>query len=180
MLETSIEENSLSSMEINGCSVPVLPPKLHFVYVIAHLARHLFGCGIGLRQLLDVIVFMKKGSVKEDFVYVTDSLSALKLDRIGDAIATIAVRNFSMNESVIPYSWRYDSQYADYLLKLLLRSGNFGRSFPWGSKRMKGQSFQRTYFLISNAAYLVRLFPSEFFAAIKSKVIHLFIRKRSK
>lgn len=123
---------------------------------------------------------MKKGSVKEDFVYVTDSLSALKLDRIGDAIATIAVRNFSMNESVIPYSWRYNSQYADYLLKLLLRSGNFGRSFPWGSKRMKGQSFQRTYFLISNAAYLVRLFPSEFFAAIKSKVIHLFIRKRSK
>lgn len=56
MLETSIEENSLSSMEINGCSVPVLPPKLHFVYVIAHLARHLLGCGIGLRQLLDVIV----------------------------------------------------------------------------------------------------------------------------
>lgn len=172
-LDETLGKAPASVVRIGGKDIPVLPAEFHLVYLISHLVRHMFGVGVGLRQLLDVLMFVSSQSESLDGKFLTDTFRDLKLNRITDAIATIAVRDLGMDEKSIPFTWSRKDRYADLLLRLIFKSGNFGRKQVQMSQSIRQQSLQRAKMMFRNAFTLCQLYPEELLAALYMKGVHL-------
>lgn len=60
-------EDVLDHVEINGASVPTLPPTINAIYLFIHIYHHFLKEGIALRQFIDWMMFLE---VKHDEIVV--------------------------------------------------------------------------------------------------------------
>lgn len=62
------------------CGLRVQPEReFHLIYIICHLAKHLYGGGAGLRMYLDVALYVKKWDTELKWDAIRQELSRLKL-----------------------------------------------------------------------------------------------------
>ena len=54
---------------------------LHLIYLICHLAKHLYKGGAGIRMYMDIAFFLKANDGKLDFDKIYEDIKMLKLDR---------------------------------------------------------------------------------------------------
>lgn len=60
----------------------LLPQKeLHLIYLVCHLAKHLYGGGAGIRMYMDIALFLKVNSGTLDFEKIYEDSKKLHLDR---------------------------------------------------------------------------------------------------
>lgn len=63
---------------ISGCTYRFRNEE-HLIYIIAHLAKHFYTYGVGIRMYMDIAVFLKKYSGELDFDYVKNELKKIRL-----------------------------------------------------------------------------------------------------
>ena len=54
-------------------------PEFHFVYLVCHLAKHLYGGGAGVRMYLDLALFLRRYDSTLDWAWITEAFASLRL-----------------------------------------------------------------------------------------------------
>lgn len=113
-----------------GERIPVPSDTFNAVFVLQHIYRHLFGSGIGLRQLMDYFYVLRQVSgeglaVSGDIIHQTSFiLHQLRMDKFTAAVMWVLKEVMAM-----PQEWMLcepNEKEGRWLLKEIMLAGNFG------------------------------------------------------
>ena len=139
-----------------GYKMYVPSKELNLVFQMSHIARHFFGGGIGMRQIMDYYYFLKSEGLwdKED---VVETLQNLGLYKFASAVMWVLKEVFGAEEEllIVPV----DVKRGKLLLDEIMKGGNFGHHDKRVSARIKKNS--GTVALIIRNLHLLSLFPEE-------------------
>lgn len=134
-----------------GFSVPSI--KFALVMQLAHLQRHFFSEGIGLKQFVDYYILLRH-STEEDRREVASVISRFGLKRLGGAIMWALGEVFGLEEQkmlVAP-----NAKLGKMFLDEVFKSGNFGFN-RLNAKDLHGMNFILRWFI--NRWKSIRLMP---------------------
>lgn len=119
--------------DVEGFSVPVLPPLENGLVLLAHVNQHL-GSGLGLRQILDWQMFVAAHLTDElwerGFRHAAQQIGMEKL-----AITTTWLcRTYLELQTAATWFDGADAQLADDLLRYIMHRGNMGRKMERGTQ----------------------------------------------
>ena len=109
-----------TKMEIGGYSYNVLGINDGLMYLTAHYIKHLVSEGGGVRQMMDLLLYIEKYREKIDFDRYNKILKELKYDKLIDVVKTVGAKYFGFN-----YEIKYESL-ADEILSDSEKGGIFG------------------------------------------------------
>lgn len=124
------------------------PDEDFFVFMMAHLAKHYFNGGTGLRSLADIWLYLRK-KPQLDMAAIKSKLRQIKLDEFTDIIIGVNGVLFDGKEPTAQ-----QSEVIDYIF----HSGTYGTIEQHAENNMQGKS--KIGFLFN------RLFPNRDFMAI--------------
>ncbi len=139
-----------------GDKMYVLPKEKKLVFQMSHMARHFFGGGIGMRQIMDYYYLLKSDGLwnKKDLV---ETLRDLELYKFAVAVMWVLKEVFGAEEELLFVP--IDEKRGKLLLDEILAGGNFGHHDKRVSERIKKNSGMAA--LIIRNLHLIRLFPEE-------------------
>ena len=108
----------------------------HFIYVLVHLAKHFYNAGVGIRMILDVVVFLQKYGKTMDFDYINKELLYIQLKDFSNIIFFICKKYFGFDIECTSI----EQNDLDEIMEYILNHGVFG----FEDKDVQGISFQKT------------------------------------
>lgn len=123
---SAVRSNCVEIADVDGVKFPVPTIEFNVIYQLLHIYKHLFLEGIGLRQLLDYYMVLKK--VHESGVDKEKALCAMRkfhLIRFASAVMYVLQKVFGMPDEYLIV--KPDVKEGEFLLSEILRSGNFGQ-----------------------------------------------------
>ena len=110
-----------------GHHVKVAMPSRFFnaVFILHHIYRHLFGDGVGFRQVFDYYYVIKDGFDEQEKNHLIEIYKELGMYKFATAIMYILNRVFGLHEDllIVPVN----EKEGQYLLDEIMRAGNFGK-----------------------------------------------------
>lgn len=151
------EEIDSGEMMSEGDVMYVPSKKINLVFQMSHMARHFFGDGIGMRQVMDYYYLLKYTTGKVNTGAVVDDLRNLGLYKFAGAVMWVLKEVFAAEEEllIVPV----DEKRGKLLLDEIMKGGNFGHHDKRVSAKMKKKSI--TVAIMIRNLRLVRLFPEE-------------------
>ena len=107
----------------------------HFIYVLVHLAKHFYNAGVGIRMILDVVVFLQKYSKTMDFDYISRELAYIQLKDFTNIIFYICKKYFDSDVDCTPI----EQNNLDKIMEYILNHGVFG----FDNKDVQGIGFKK-------------------------------------
>ena len=133
----------------------VLTPEYHFLYLLAHLAKHVAGSGAGARMYLDLAAFIRYFGDGIDWTWIREELEKTRLAGFANTALTFVERYFGV-ESPIALD-PVDEDALEALAVMTAGGGIFGRvGLDSGVNVLKDQAADTTRM----GAVLRRLFPA--------------------
>ena len=131
-----------------------LTPEFHFLYLLAHLAKHVAGSGAGARMYLDLAVFIRHFGDEVDWGWIQEELKKIRLAAFSNMALTFVERYFGV---VSPIALDpVDEDALEALAVMTAGGGIFGKvGLDSGVNVLKGQTENTTRI----GAVLRRLFP---------------------
>ena len=107
---------------INGKEYHVMTTDDELMYLTAHYIKHLVNDGCGIRQVMDLLLYIEKNSNKIDFNKYNETLKKLKYDKLIDVLKSVGTIYFGYDYPVC------DKSLTDKLLTDMENGGAFGYS----------------------------------------------------
>ncbi len=85
------------TVEIQGETYHVLGLKDNLMYLTAHYIKHLVNSGGGVRQMMDLLLFIEKHKERIDFVAYDAVLKELRYDKLVDVVKTVGAKYFGFD-----------------------------------------------------------------------------------
>ena len=137
----------------------------NLMYLTAHYIRHFLNGGSSIRQMMDLLLYMKKYEDKIDFDKYNKLLKELKYDKLIDAVQSIGAKYFGMDFEV------NSQDIIDVLLEDCEKCGLFG-SCSEHSTNVNNAFYQKRnvvspfklkflYYFKSEHTIFKRIFPSQ-------------------
>lgn len=126
-----------------------LTPEYHFIYVVSHLAKHLYSSGAGIRMYLDIALMLKSNELT-DYGFVYAELQKIGLGRFYETVIACVNDWFGVGVSV--GTPEVDKKITDRLLEYTLSSDLFGKTRNHSaatlrkSDKSKGAAILKTVF----------------------------------
>lgn len=140
------------TIPVNGCEVKYSDEDF-FVFMAAHLAKHYFLGGSGLRSLLDIWLYLRK-KPELDREYIFAELKKIKLDEF---------INIMLGINAVLFEGAKPSEQQKNIISYILSSGTYGTTANKSAELIKNQS---------KGSYVKqRLFPDREFMAINYPVV---------
>lgn len=98
--------------------------EFHLIYLLSHMAKHLYNNGAGIRMILDIAVIIKKFRASMDFSYLWNELKRLKLDIFAKSIFILCNRYFQVY--VPELNIDIDNKTLDVVSDYIMEGGTFG------------------------------------------------------
>lgn len=172
--------------------------EFNMVYQMLHIYKHLFGEGIGLRQLMDYYFVLKtltnspfhstsSGQVPgEDFECVQKTISDLGLTRFAEGLMWVMQHVFGL--SMINVPWIPNEREGRFLLDEIMQGGNFGKQDTRFVRSADDSHLKRYLQLLYSKLRFINHFPVDafwisvdyFFEFFRLKIIKSEIRKYNK
>ena len=112
----------------SGQEIMVPCQEFQVVHLLTHAYRHLFGDGIGLRQVMDLYFVLKPLStspLKGDSIEaIKNAIHAAGMDRFASAMMWVLNRVFGLGMIGMP--WVPNPRDGEFLLSEIMMAGNFG------------------------------------------------------
>ena len=102
----------------------VLEPEYHLMFLLIHIAKHLYGSGAGIRMYLDIAFYLREYRDIIDWEHFQNEIAALKLSKFVNTVFT-AVQEWFDIASPIPLE-KPDSDFMERFLTFTLNGGVFG------------------------------------------------------
>lgn len=143
-------------------------PEYHLLYLLMHIAKHVYGSGAGIRMYLDIAFYLRAYREQIDWDHFQHEVHTLKIDRFVNTVFTAVEKWFDI-KSPIPLK-AVDNSFMDEFLTFTLNGGVFGHNSKAAKlsevrKNSKGGSVKRADTLLKRA------FPSA--DTIKSRYTYL-------
>ena len=128
--------NRAETLTVYGNVFPALPKTENGLVLLDHIRHHLFG-GLGLRQIIDFMMFVNSEpddkKFESEFLPLFDSAG---LGTLAKVITKMCKRHFGLPVSA---AWcdAQDDGTCDELLETVFNSGNFGRKNPYEYRPMQ-------------------------------------------
>lgn len=120
------KENVVCSELPNGVGKIIVPSdEMNRVYLLLHMYRHVFCEGIGLRQLYDYAIFLKKGCSEEEKRIFLLQTKRLNVRRFAAAVMYIMKEVFGLADELLLVN--PDNVLGKLLLDDIMEGGNFGK-----------------------------------------------------
>ena len=113
--------------------VAVATDTFNRVYVLQHIMRHLFEEGIGLRQLTDYALVLRKGITPAEKEEALQTLRRLNMEGFAGAVMYVLQTVFALEPEYLLCA--PDERRGKLLLEEILEGGNFGFYDRRGNKR---------------------------------------------
>ena len=151
-------------LEETNQQIAVATDAFNRIYILQHIMRHLFEEGIGLRQLMDYCLVLRKGMTQEEKNLTIQELDRLNMKGFAQAVMYILQTVFALEEPflILPP----DDIKGKLLLEEILEGGNFGhhdQRFDKNKMKNMGYKFLKR---IQKNIRLIKLAPSEALATI--------------
>ena len=102
----------------------LLNPVFHFLYLLMHIAKHIYSSGAGIRMYLDIAFYLRNYSNKINWEYFQQEVQKIKIDKFVNTVFTAVEKWFEI-ESPIPLKV-VDEEFMDEFLTFTLNGGVFG------------------------------------------------------
>jgi len=119
------EEGNIASVPCGDAEVPVLDISYNRIFLLIHIFRHLFTDGVGLRHLMDYDRLLRQGTSEEEKRQVMAFLDKLNLAGFASAVMYVLREVFNLPRECM--LTEPDSRRGAFLLREIMRAGNFGR-----------------------------------------------------
>ncbi|WP_294590742.1 nucleotidyltransferase family protein [uncultured Phocaeicola sp.] len=120
-------------LEGTGRQVAVATDTFNRVYVLQHIMRHLFSEGIGLRQLTDYALVLRKGMPPAEKEETMQTLRRLHMEGFAGAVMYVLQTVFTLEPEYLLRT--PDERKGKLLLEEILEGGNFGHYDQRGNKQ---------------------------------------------
>lgn len=98
--------------------------EYHFIYLIAHLAKHAEKNGAGIRMYLDIALFIMNYSHELDWSYIENQLKELELSEFFSTVCMVCQKLFGTELPV--RIEEHDSDIIDQFIDVIIEGGVFG------------------------------------------------------
>lgn len=158
----SLYSEEWSMENIDGYDIPILGLNDGLIYLTAHYIKHLVNEGGGVRQMLDLLLYIERYKDKLDFERYDRLLKQLRYDKLVDVIKTIGAKYWGFD-----YPIRYE-ELAEKLLTDSEEGGIFGYDTDsregfykaYCDRRAKAPGTKLMVFIKGERDWKKRLFPS--------------------
>lgn len=154
--------NDFKSLKLNAEGLEIVVPSDEFnvVYLLSHIYRHLFGAGIGLRQLMDYYFVLINANCRELSANcsVNSILKSLGLFDFAGAVMYVLQVVFGMDEQYM--ICKPDEKRGKELLWHVMQTGNFGK-MDKEQKVARQSLFGTMAYKVRQWWLLLRYYPSE-------------------
>ena len=106
-------------------SISVPTAEFNRVYILLHIYMHLFGEGIGLRQVLDYYYVLRQSATAESRERTVATLRQLRMLRFARAMMWVQQEVFGLEEEYLLVT--PDEREGRFLLSEIMLAGNFGK-----------------------------------------------------
>lgn len=148
-------------LDIEGHDIYTLCHTDHFIFLFLHLYKHMLGYGVGVRQVIDLLLYVQTYYEYIDWDHVLEVVKEMKGVKLLESIFCIGRTELGFNFSLcIPFDEVHDTK---DLLEDILEGGVFGRD---GKSRMSAGAFTQMAtgnikYREKKGLYLIKaLFPS--------------------
>lgn len=142
--------------------------EFHLLYLLMHIAKHVYGSGAGIRMYLDIAFYLRAYRDQIDWEHFQQEVHTLKIDRFVNTVFTAVERWFAI-KSPIPLKV-VDNTFMDEFLTFTLNGGVFGHSSK-AAKLSQVRQNSKGDFVKRADTLLKRAFPSV--NTIKSRYTYL-------
>lgn len=152
----------LQFVHINEKGLCVPTAEFNLVYLLIHIYRHLFGDGVGLRQVMDYYYALLSsiGSIGPiEFQNVSEILTSLGLLRFAGAIMYVMHEVFGLDESMM--ICKQDVKYGKFLLDEIMIAGNMGHHDERLKDTRRDTRWRRFWVMTKHNTRLLGYYPAE-------------------
>lgn len=120
--------NKLVSERIGDCEIPVFPSEAECVMLVGHMVNHVYAEGLGLRQVLDFMMFLKEKYHTLDKVLCLQYLERMEMIRAFHVFTRICEKYLGVSTNIAQLSYtEKELKAADKMMENIMEVGNFGR-----------------------------------------------------
>lgn len=120
----SVWENAHS---IDGGFTWELDTEYHLIYLIAHMAKHLYNKGCGIRMLMDIAVILNNYCSELNYENILSELKKISLDSFACSIFTFCRTCFALPElPAVTLRIKQDKEGYEDMADYFLKGGTFG------------------------------------------------------
>lgn len=109
-------------MEIDGNKFHILGTRDNLMYLTAHYIKHLINSGVGVRQMMDLLLYIEKNKDKIDFDDYEKTLKKLRYNKLINVVKSVGAKYFGFD---------YEIKHEELMKKVLAdteEGGIFGHS----------------------------------------------------
>jgi len=102
--------------------------EFHLIFLLAHIAKHFYGHGCGVRMIFDIAVIINKFKEEIDFTFLWSELKKIKLDIFSKNIFALCKKYFDVDISKAETGENFEIDDATFELfsKYIIEGGTFG------------------------------------------------------
>lgn len=154
-------EKHKNDYEVRG---GIVVPSWEFdvVYQLSHIYRHLFGLGIGLRQLMDYYFLLLADTSAKNIKNISETLKHFGFYDFAGAVMYVMREVFCLEEKYIICT--VDEKRGKMLLRLVMQTGNFGHQDE-KQKEARGSALGTMKYKLTQWWELMRFYPEETLSA---------------
>lgn len=160
---------------VGTVSVPC--DEMNRVFLLIHKYRHLFCEGIGIRQMVDYMMLLRKGFTEEERVRTVRILKDLHLTAFCRAVMFVLTDALGMEKEYL--LMEPDEKAGKLLLNEIITAGNFGKYDTRIDRSIKGDSLKSFYYRNKRNMRFLHYFPNEVVWGFYFKIYNWFWRRRN-
>lgn len=168
----------LEYIEIEDESVPVFPKVFEGVILISHMVKHVYGEGLGLRQVIDYALFLQqeyKNINKEEYVVCLRQMSMVRAHRI---FVRICEEYLGLSTDICRLQYtEKEKTFAFKLMEDIMRVGNFGRGEYVFRHEKIHEELENYIWVLRRSLKFAYLCPSEAYMWPVSKLGRFVLKK---
>lgn len=156
--------------DIQGVPVYSLSYDLHFLFLIMHFIKHFLHGGVGIRQIIDIVMYSETYGDKIHWDRIYHTLEQLNVLVLIENVLALAHQHLEFDFSKIKLPDNFDEKKCDYddLLDDILDAGIFGKS---SEERLHSSTMTLNALEKGKSSVLKSIFPT--FKEMKGKYSYL-------
>lgn len=152
----------LIEVEIGGEMFPVFPPSFECVMLVGHMVNHVYAEGLGLRQVVDLMMFIQKEYEVLKSEECQRYLKMMKMERAFRLFACVCEKYLGMSHELLYLEYNAkEKEFAVKLMADILEVGNFGMGADYIGKEKVLRPLRSYMWVVGRCIKLGYLCPAE-------------------
>ena len=176
-------EQTKKHLKLENTNQYINVPKGDFnvIFILAHIYRHFFSEGIGLRQLVDYYYVLKEYNLNieryKDREHIMSLLAKFGMYKFASAVMWIMQEKLGMEKDMLLCT--SNAKEGKFLLNEIMIAGNFGHYDNRNNNRHTKIAFARFFYHIKRNTHFITHYPSEVLWTPLWKIWHYFWRRKN-